>query len=508
MSKKILYGLLFLMFLLVAVRPIYTNDAFIYLSIAKTILQANGLPLIDPFIYSITDYKWNINHEWLGFLIFYALHAMAGWPLLYAFQLLINLLTVFTPAIFSTQLTKNYWPVVLVLSVALWAAKTRFATRTSIFTDLFIVSTLAIALLYYYKRSKLYYALPGIFLIWTNTHPGFYIGLFCIGLPFLFSVKSLLDKGHRKYLAFSLLSLLACMLNPHGLGGFLFPLRTMSESEWGIYRMVNPEWIPTYHAYYINNYGAWGFVVTFLIAGLILLFSKSRDKYKLLAVYGLFLYLGLNAFRHISWTSLCAAILAVSSLHSNDRAFTKTRERSIIFVVTAINVLLAAIVYSRDSNKVHWALNGFSPMVSNNDFPINGTRFIIENNLDGNLFNDHKFGGYLTYNLPPGRKIFCHGFIDDQKFLLNDYLKIVANKGEFDRITKKYDIEVFLLSSNLIPRGKRVNPKNVPYIISMLFTGSEWSLVFYDPISLVIVKNISKYQDVVSKYGLAPKVNR
>ena len=117
---------------------------------------------------------------------------------------------------------------------------------------------------------------------------------------------------------------------------------------------------------------------------------------------------------------------------------------SLFFPLTA--VILAFFLVFVVNFLESWTLN---ERLRKDRYPVDAVKFLTENNLDGNLFNDYAWGGYINWQAPQ-IKVFIDGRFagwvkSDGSSFLADYLAIL--KGQCS-VFEKYEIKTVLVSKN------------------------------------------------------------
>lgn len=214
---------------------LFDTDVWWQLRSGQWILENRRVPQLDIFTFSSENRIW-IDLHW-GFQVVLALaHALGGVPGM------ILLATAASSAAFLIALTARQrdWPLwvgALSWLPALALLSTRFDPRPEVFSLVYLACFMAI-LLRVERRAILAWALPPIQVFWVNSH-----GLFILG-PIVMSFY-LIDRGARAWAVSSPAAnepryeprpgwghlaaaavgvVLACMANPYGLRGALFPL--------------------------------------------------------------------------------------------------------------------------------------------------------------------------------------------------------------------------------------------------------------------------------------------
>lgn len=99
------------------------------------------------------------------------------------------------------------------------------------------------------------------------------------------------------------------------------------------------------------------------------------------------------------------------------------------------------------------------------------------------MANPGHFGGYLAYYLYPERKISLYNHHD----VFGYFPSIISNRSLLDQ----YGVEYVVLD-RVWDKSTNIN----------LFTPDQWSLVFWDNVSIIFVRNNGKNRPLIAKYGL------
>ena len=110
--------------------------------------------------------------------------------------------------------------------------------------------------------------------------------------------------------------------------------------------------------------------------------------------------------------------------------------------------------------------------------------YIINNNIQGNLFNDFNSGGYVIYYLYPQIKPFVDNRPEayPKNFFENTYYKIFEENDEelkWKEISQKYDINIIMLSKRKLSQKfieRRINDPN-------------WNLIMMKNTTMLFIKN-------------------
>lgn len=488
-----------LLLALMAFFPVQSDDVFMYLAIGRRAAHDGSPPATDPFLFSIPNYRWHINHEWAAHRIAYGLYQAGGWTALIIGKTALILATACIPLALAMRLRFRSWLVPVVILLAVLAGSHRFIERSSLFSDLFTAAVLAIVLCERTAPSRLRWLLPPLFLAWANLHPGFYVGLAICGLAVAFDWRRLRQRQTQVFAAIVAVSALACLINPDGLRGFLYPLRPLFDRSWDIYREHNYEWMPTLTEPYRSSFGSIALLALPLLNGALLVFSFTRRPWFELAMLLLLTWLGLSASRFMSTAAFTLAVLATKlardalSVWQEKRFPPLCRVGAVACGILALTTLGAAFKVCASG---YTTLAGPRHVGTGLDIslhPIKAAEFIERIDLSTNLFNQHEYGCYLAWRWDGARKLFYHGFVDDLVFYARDYLGVNQSHEEFQRITDHHRIGAFLIDRLRVP------PPQAAPIYQNLLTDPQWKLVHVDEMAMLFLRDMPENREALSR---------
>lgn len=438
---------LVILYLVAAIFPTQSDDIYMYLSIARRALAQGHVPLTDPFLYSLPGFDWNVWPEWGSHFFYYGLYCLGGWT---AIVLAKALIVATIPAIicfFSYR--KNYISVVtaVFLLACLIAGSSRFIERSSLFSDLFFLFCLAILLLEKKSPSKLKYALPVIFLLWVNLHPGFLAGI-ALCLFWVFSELITPPKDHprisRSMQASLALSGAALFVNPIGWKGAIFPIHFVLFEN-AFMKKFFIEWLPTWSDQFSSSFSVLFFIIllaaTVVLSCALWLSSRQKPLFEVLAL-GLIAYLGFSAFRFVPFSAYSLALLGVSL--SSDLSKSKRSSKSAILVsaMVALGITVKILLFGYEALTGH---RNFGTGIDAAIIPERAAHFVESLPMPYKLYNSHSFGCYLAWRWDGTPPLFVHGFVTQAEFYDQDFLGAQRTAEGFDRVVKKYGISVLLL---------------------------------------------------------------
>jgi hypothetical protein len=139
-----------------------------------------------------------------------------------------------------------------------------------------------------------------------------------------------------------------------------------------------------------------------------------------------------------------------------------------------------------------------------NDYPRSAVQYMVNHPIQGRVFNEYGWGGYLIWAGRPKNSIFIDGRADIYEFegVLSDYLSIIRMESNALQLLKKYDVEACLISRDE-PLG------------TALAAIPGWERVYQDRVAALYVRKpatpaLAKLQPetkAVAQLATTPRVN-
>lgn len=274
------------------------------------------------------------------------------------------------------------------------------------------------------------------FALWANVHRGFVFALVFFG-AYLF-LSWLAEKNINKWAVIAFCCAVAgTFVTPHPLeiwtGGVADDFKTW-ENLWYI-----AEWFPTAFFYPVN--------ILFAGSGVVLAYMFVFGGRKINPIWFMcaaftyalaFIFVNLVSFWTAVFVFLTSRYFEVSS------PLLKRGERwgwFFIGLVCAFCVLGLFFNFALGKGD-KWSLDSGLDKAK---FPVAALDYIKNQNINGNIFNEYQWGGYLIWR-GEGREVFIDGRMAGWKrdgvSILGDYVKVM--KGECG-VLDKYDVQVLLV---------------------------------------------------------------
>jgi hypothetical protein len=317
--------------------PLWDYDIWGHLAAARWILDHGSIPSVDPFVWGSPGREW-INLYWLFQLLAHGCYALAGADGLVLLKASLAAFAVYLGLRASQPAEPAL--VVLVWLIPLISLSGRIYERPELIS---LVMVAAFVLLSLGNRGRWWW-LPLLQVVWVNTHPFFSFGPVLVAL-------SLLDQTNRtRERALTLVgTLLACVVNPYGLRGALFPLGVIfgQAADHAYYKQFIGELRPVsfFLARDPSNPYLLAFLLTFALgaASTLLVIGARKVRWFEVATWGLFAALGWSATRNVAFAALVTAIVATRQLARwiESKA---TRKRPAVRIPTSTAIIAIGIV--------------------------------------------------------------------------------------------------------------------------------------------------------------------
>lgn len=466
-----------------------------------------------------------ITHEWLAQVIFYVIYLLSGINGLVIFRTIIIALPFIIFHLFLKKEGISFPLIVIILSFCLFVVTTRSFVRPHIFTYLFL--SLVLYILYRYRSGSLkrLYALPIIFLLWSNIHSGILFGLLVLTVFTIvewfkyllrkvdfFTERGVMDRARLiKLSVYSLISLGASFINPHFHKALFYPFYLISAESYmiTIRELMHTPLSDVYQGA-LFVYFFWGIIVWGAIAFLL---NIKRMDFVNLFLFAITLFLSFKAGRNtVIFAILSVPILAYETNFFFDNLQKKRKKskkkkdvtkRYFNYGVLIMNIVLTFVLifssyhfYTSGMSLGQENIRRFSLGIYPGIFPESACDFIEMEKIDGKMFNSFNEGGYITWRLYPEEQHFIDSRLLVFEDLYPEYIDVYWTHSGFEDILERYEIDYFLIYYPPQDSGDSYEKT----IHSYLFKKDEWKLVFWDDASLVYLKDIPKFKELIDRY--------
>lgn len=485
------YRILFIIFLVCSVLILIDSnrfadpDLFCHLYSGKEIFEKAKVHKTDTHSFSVYGDPW-IDYEWMARVIYFILFKYIGSTGLVFFRLFISLLIFLLIYKNSEHLSGSFSFSIFSVILGAAASYRYFLFRPQLFTFLFLV--LLIFILYRYQSDasrREIILFPALFLIWSNLHAGFPMGLLFFGL-FIFSLiigKSLNGRcGFFGYpipiktisflLFIFLISLLVTLLNPYGINLW----KGIFKTVFGTFTPELSEWKPVTEFPFFRLFWFYLFLFFYAISFIISKRKRVFDLF-LLLVLG---YLSMTKVRFIPITSIIMTpSLSLYLKEAADRVIGKGKKipvllysRQALSFYLLLSVICIPMFTMMLQGKIH--LNTF---IYKTDFyqPVAPVKLIKGNDFQGNVMNEYDWGGYIHWELPNSR-IFVDGRSDTvyPHEIIRKWASFVNGEEGWRRFLEESEADAILIRSSHL-------------VNDQLKELNDWQLIYFDNIASLYI---------------------
>jgi len=456
-------------------------DFWWHLRAGQLILQRHSLVGTDPFTYTVATHHWTM-HEWLTEVGFALMHQVGG------LGLIVLALSALTWAgilcIFLRARLRR--PPMFVLGVGLligvvagypiWGPRAQMITFTLSCLLLLIIER------HLHRGGRIAWLLVPMFVVWSNLHSGFIMGLGFIAVVLVAEVVGatlgLPDAAPRERVRTLGLVLLACtaasMVNPNGPGILLYAFQTQGSAA---QQSLIAEWhSPDFHDWEVK---AFELMLLTLVAMVVTNRRlRARDAALLLVTTAL----ALQSVRHIALFVAAAtpmwidqANLLVRRVRARPRRARPLPPLTVRTVAYAAVVSVVAALYLASRLAPSVATTEASSRYAT-DFPVCAAQWLASSSRPLRIFNQYGEGGYLAYALSSrGDRVYVFGdaaLMGDA--LLYQYADVESVQPDWDVIIQRSGADIVLFD------------RDTP-LANVMARSADWMKVYEDRLNVAFV---------------------
>jgi hypothetical protein len=448
------------------------GDVWWHLATGQNILATHAFPVLDPYSYTAAGTAW-IAYGWLPELLIaisVRLHGTQGLALL----LLLSVSTFYLLLYYYGWLCCRNAKAAAIACVAVMPITGAFVSpRPQFFAAiLFVLVLICIEHFRQGKQNALWF-LPGLFLLWVNTH-----GSFVLGIAFLVlcAIESALQIGANRFLTSCcgpgktrqlavvlLLCLVAVCLTPYGTRLAAYPF------EFGVFQVqvkgAVTEWQPPdLHQAYI-----WVFVAIALGILLEQVIRPVRFRLSELVFLLFCAFYGCWHARFLLLFGLAVVPIIGASLTKLVPPYDLMKDKTVLnaTLIVLILVLITKLFPSQ-------------PMLDSalaRRYPVQAVRY-LEAHPPVHLWNEDTWGSYLIWAARGRIKVFIDGRFDIYEYagVLSDYLAAIRSSEFFERVLGKYNVDTVLLHRDA-------------QLATYLAHASNWQRVYQDDVAVIFCQS-------------------
>jgi tetratricopeptide (TPR) repeat protein len=366
-----------------------------------------------------------------------------------------------------------------------------FLVRPHTFSYLFIA--LFIYLLEH--KSKAFYFLPLLGILWANVHGIEYPVLILVTSSYTVELlyNRIRKKSYGKYgfikLIFLTLTLYSIIITPHNLKLLHMPFISTAHASRYIkeLRLLS---VPDYFSY-IFDFVKPTYLTSFNLILIISLFSflvvvvKKKLRISHLLLYGGGLYLLSKGLRFLSEFSLLSLPLIITGIKNTSFIEKSNIKKPSLYFILSI-FIISVILYFHSFN-----LRNLKYPLSTKNLPVGNVTFLKKLNVGGNILNYPNDGGFLQWELYPKYKIFMdmevpYLFSDSDFFIAAN---VFRNEPVFRKVIAKYNPEAIIV------------PLEIKEFQNIVKKDNTYELVFFDD-KAALYLNRKTFPEITEEYKL------
>ncbi|HEX4755877.1 MAG TPA: hypothetical protein VH661_09030 [Candidatus Dormibacteraeota bacterium] len=473
-------GGLFLSAVIIATAFPVTNairdpDFWWHLRSGQLILQTGGLLRTDPFTYTVSSHVWTM-HEWLTEVLFAELYRWAGLAAIVAVLSVVTWLGVLCIVMRARLDRPGPFALGGGMVLAVIAGYPIWGPRAQMITFALACLTLLLTERYLRRGGRLALLLLPLFLVWSNLHSGFIIGLGFMTVVLVAEVGAhLLHLQGRAPIArvrgLALLvvgCLVVSAINLNGPSIILYPFATQGSAA---QQSLILEWhSPDFHDWSVRFFGL-------MLLSLVALIVANRSiRLRDAALVLVTVALSLQSVRHIAlfvaastpvWINQADMLVARRRSRPRRRVALPPVPIRVVSWVLLCGALLVVYLGARLLPSMHTREDS---LFYAQDFPVCAARWLAADPQPLRIFNQYGEGGYLAYRLSAqGDRVFVFG----DAALMGDAL--LYTYGNVESVTPRWDSILRNARTDIV-----LFDTNAP-LSNVIAHASDWVQVYSDP---------------------------
>jgi len=483
---------LLLIFIIAARTPI-DSDLWWHLRTGEATVTSQAPVTHDIFSYTRQSEAWT-NHSWLSQVVLYSGFQTGNYLLL---GLIISILALASMYFVYKQMGGVGLSKAFLLTAGGIVASVVWVPRPQMFSFFLLALLTFIVDKYADQTKKLIFFLSPVFILWSNLHGGYFLGvifLCCMAASMVIDKVFSISKNKQNWRSIGgfgiviIISYLVTAINPNGISTWLIPFKTIGVS--GLQNLIS-EWAsPDFHQPVQQLF----LFYFFLVFGVFALSNKKIKTQELIVVscFGILAFVARRNFGPFVIISL-----PILSKYFDD----------VLMSIVKGNAFLNGLIEKSNKNlgktnptRANQYLNavvlfilGFSGVMKlyivtqpdlvdqyiSSFYPQKAVEFIVSNAPDGEMINEYDWGGYLIWTMR-SYPVFIDGRTDLYgDAILNEWLAVVQCDKNWRDIVDKWTINILFIKP-----GR-------PIITCAQVEG--WEMVYSDELSVVLTRNKYAY---------------
>lgn len=478
-SQKLLYYLpAFLglsLSILILWGPLSDPDLWWHVRLGNDIIASKTVPGIETYSWTMRGHPF-VDFYWLSEVLMALLlkaFTPIGLSLFFAF--------IGTLLLFIRIAPGGYfgWRKMLTVLVFCFAFIPVFGVRPVVFSWLFFCLFLALLdRIEQFSIGKVLAYGALLFAIWTNMHDGLVLPLgllaLLIAINVIFWLFSILRQpwmpkpflstaAFKKMILLLFVAFLATLITPYGIDLWRTLLHEGASTH---NKAFIGEWqgLVIQHQLGFFYFGLSFFTFAFAAA------NKLWQPYQWIAFFVMFI-IGAAGGVHAPFFLLLIAPTTAKAISSIRIPQSAAFYLKIYIVVLSVLAPILFVFF-------RWQELPKTALLEDTSFPIEAINAVAKMNLQGKMYNEYQWGGYIGYRLPK-YQVFIDGRMSSWKrgdtFFIEDYVILEGLRPKFTEVLQKYDPNWFF-----------VNP-NIP-LVQWLKSNPAYKVVYEDKVAVIIVR--------------------
>lgn len=443
-------------------------------------LLAGTLPLENTFAYTTPAQPW-VNHELLSEGAMALAYRFAGSAGLVALKVALGLAT--AAVLWRTARRRSGDAIAATVAVvfALYVMRPGFMIRPQLFTMLFLAVTLEIVRASHGRAAGVAWTLPLLAALWVNVHGGVLAGVGLLAVALAAARTEELWHGtlgvREAAASTALLAATAAALavNPYGLRLVEFLLHDVTPA------VPITEWAPV--GLLDASFPVFKLMLLVAAAGIALLRPTLAETAVVLATA----IVTLRHQRHVPLFAIAAAPLVAATLVELCRRWAvaagtqlQALARSALTAAATMQIVFAVLLTGSWRGQI---------TVLPNHYPVQAARFLVQNDIVGNVALPFSWGEYALWALPQGSRVavdgrFTTAYPDD---LLAAAWRFMTGEPGWDDLLNHYPTDVVIADRT---HGSAERLRGHP----------EWQYVYSDKVSLVFLRIGERHADALARF--------
>ena len=499
--KSIIFVLFLLLLIVLSLSAPANYDIWCHLKTGEYIIQTRSIPHQDVFSYA-AESAW-IPYSWLAEIIYYSGVSLLGFNFLVFLRAALLIATFGMAALVLWRWKNNFVSTIILSLLFSFLAMFLWSDKPYLFSAFFLMIFFLTLLQWERTKSKIIWILPPLTLLWANIHINFAYGLALVIYFAVFDFLSIIFgkitakkklkwsdiKNSLPLFVVTVISILATFLNPFGLRLYsqVFRMANMPAS----YALVKEFASPDFHLLFGKVFFA---AITF--SAIIIALSPKKPNLRSMLIFIVILGLSLYSSRNILFLSVLWLPIVTESATGLTRELSgKVRRtnpaeirsslprkprtiRHIVIInffawLGVILLIISLVVYKTRATGI------FKEYINDKVFPVQAVEYLCKHpEINGNMFNDYSWGGYIIYKTYPERKVFIDNRIQlYEKSLLKKFAGVVLLTEDWETLDREYSFDYVIIN------------KEYP-LEELLNLSPKWRLVYSDKLASIFVNRV------------------